>query len=292
MAQPRVGAASDTGRLREHNEDSYLVRPPLFAVADGMGGHAAGEVASRLALESLAGAALDPESGAKAIRGALGAANRLIFEQASGDGPSRGMGTTCALLVLGDGKAHLGHVGDSRIYVLRGGSLAQLTRDHTVVADMLEQRLMTDEQASTDSGRGFLTRALGGAAAVEADVQTVDAQPGDRFLLCSDGLTTMLADDRIRVLLDSEADPQAAAEALVAAANEAGGEDNVTAVVVDTVGGQRAVARGGRRRALIQAAIVVFALAAGIIALLLFSGPLAQPPATAPPIPPLASPPI
>ena len=317
VSKPVYGAASDTGRLRDHNEDSYLVRPPVYAVADGMGGHAAGEVASRLALESLEGAALASDGGPKAISSALREANRTVFEQSSGEGPSRGMGTTCVLLLITDGQAHVGHVGDSRIYLLRGDSLTQLTRDHTVVADMVEKGLMTDEQASADSSRGYLTRALGGAAAVDPDVQTVPIEPGDRFLLCSDGLTTMVVDDQIQAILQREANPQAAADALVSAANEAGGEDNVTAVVVDPTHDEAAARTPGRKRAMgwVQAAIVVALLTAGIIALLLFNGPLATTPvpssspavtmpvpslspsattpsadATAPPIPPRASP--
>lgn len=306
MSKPASGAASDTGRLREHNEDSYLVRPPVYAVADGMGGHAAGEVASRLALESLETAALDSDSGPKAIRSALAEANRVIFEQSSGEGPSRGMGTTCALLLLTDGAVHVGHVGDSRIYLLRGDSLTQLTRDHTVVADMVDKGLMTDEQAMTDSSRGYLTRALGGAAAVDPDVRTVTIEPKDRFLLCSDGLTTMVADDQIRLILQREADPQAAAEALVAAANEAGGEDNITALVVDPATDLAPAGKPQRRRAIgwMQAAIVLVLLTAGIIALLVSKGPLAttpgqssspaattpNPESTAPPIPPRTSP--
>lgn len=288
-----VGVASDTGRLRDHNEDSYLVRPPLYAVADGMGGHAAGEVASRLAIESVDGAGLHGDSGPKAIRQALGQANRVVYQQASGEGPSRGMGTTCVILLLADGLAHIGHVGDSRIYLLRAESLTQLTRDHTVVADMVEQGLMTDEQAMTDNSRGYLTRALGGAASVEPDVRTVTIEKRDRFLLCSDGLTTMVADDQIRTILESEADPQAAADALVAAANEAGGEDNVTAVVVDPSGSAAASLPARRSARLIPALLLALALAGAILALLLFGGPLGAPPASPTiPAPPVQSVPV
>jgi serine/threonine protein phosphatase PrpC len=279
-----VGVTSDTGRLRDHNEDSYLVSPPVYAVADGMGGHAAGEVASRLALESLESAGLRGESGLKHIRQALSEANRVVYQQASEEGPSRGMGTTCAVLIVADGVAHLGHVGDSRIYLLRGDSLTRLTRDHTVVADMVEEGLLTDEQAQTDSGRSYLTRALGGAPAVEADARTVETDAGDRLLLCSDGLTTMLNDGQIQAILAAEADPQVAADRLVSAANAAGGEDNITAIVVDPAPSVvPAVARPKRATSWIQAAIVVLALTAGILALLFFNGPLAPPPAASTP---------
>lgn len=287
------GVATDVGRVREHNEDSYLVRPPVFAVADGMGGHAAGEVASRMATEALESAGLGADSGPDAIRRALRQANRVIHEQASADGPAHGMGTTCALLIVAEGVAHVGHVGDSRIYLLRGESLKQLTRDHTVVADMVEKGLMTDEQALTDRTRGYLTRALGGAADVDADVRSVDTQDGDRFLLCSDGLTTMVADEDMRQILVDETDPQVAADQLVSAANRAGGEDNITALVVDPVEtGVPQRTRGPRRASRwAQAAIVLLALVAGILALLFFNGPLGVPPMSPPTSPPSASPP-
>ena len=228
-----AGVATDPGRVREHNEDSYLVQPPFFAVADGMGGHAAGEVASRLALESLSTTLSSNAGGQGALRDALTQANLVVYEQSSADGPAHGMGTTCALLLVEDGVAHLGHVGDSRIYLLRDNKLVQLTRDHTLVVEMIDQGLLTQQQARVDGSRGQLTRALGGSAEVDVDVDTLDVLPGDRFLLCSDGLTQMVTDDDIqRILLDA-ADPQNAADRLVSAANSAGGEDNVTTLVVD-----------------------------------------------------------
>ena len=230
---PEVGVASDEGRVRDHNEDGFLVRPPLFAVADGMGGHAAGEVASRLALQSLGSKGPEIWSGGReALLRALDEANRVVFRQAKSKAGERGMGTTCALILLDGDRVHVGHVGDSRVYRLRAGALEQLTRDHTVVGDMVEQGLLTPQQALADGNRGFLTRALGAAARVDAEVQTVDMQAGDRFLVCSDGLTGMLSDRAIEQILLQTADPQVAADRLIAAANEAGGEDNVTALIV------------------------------------------------------------
>jgi len=250
-------------------------------VADGMGGHAAGEVASRLAVDSLARAGLGADADAADIRGAFEKANEVVFEEATG--PAQGMGTTCSLLIIGREAAHVGHVGDSRVYLLRGDSLRALTRDHTVVADLVERGVLTDDQARVDSKRGFVTRALGGASRVEPDMRTVDIEDGDRFLLCSDGLTSMVSDDLIKSLLATP-DPQAAAEALVAAANDAGGDDNVTALVVDprAVSGAKSAARP-RRIAVVQAAFIVLVLLLGVLALLLFGGPLSGPVTTASP---------
>ena len=276
---PAVGVATDTGRVRDHNEDGYLVRPPLYAVADGMGGHAAGEVASRLALDSLRTSPLGAEVGREAVRRALTEANRVVFVSASEEGSSRGMGTTCALLLLTDGEAHLGHVGDSRIYRLRAGSLSQLTRDHTVVGEMVERGLITPAEAMADDSRGYLTRALGGSARVEVDVQTVDVRPGDRYLLCSDGLSTMLPDERIEQILVAAQDPQTAADTLVNAANDAGGEDNVTALVVDPVSLPAAVGRGRGRGRRMGAALLALAIAVAIVGvaiLVLLMGGLPQ----------------
>lgn len=229
----RFGITTDAGRVRDHNEDAYLAKPPVYAVADGMGGHAAGEVASRLAIESLSRASLDAGGGRQAIRTALIEANRLVFDTANEDGGSRGMGSTCALLLFRDGVAHIGHVGDSRIYRLREHVLMQLTRDHTVVGEMVDKGLLDPSAATVDENRGYLTRALGGAGTVEPDVQSVEVLAGDRYLLCSDGLSTMIDHGEIEGILNSTVDPQQAADELVAAANAAGGEDNITALVVD-----------------------------------------------------------
>ncbi len=225
-----VGAVSDAGVVRRSNEDSYLVKPPLFVVADGMGGHAAGEIASRLAVESFSGADLSDSSDTDAIKTAVAEANRLVFETATGS--TMGMGTTCALLLVGKGIAHVANVGDSRVYRVRDRELEQLSRDHTLAAEMVDQGLISPTQALRDGGSA-ITRALGGAATVEPDATTLELLPGDRFVLCSDGLSSMVTNDVISTTLLDNADPQDAAQKLVDAAKAAGGDDNVTVIVVD-----------------------------------------------------------
>jgi len=253
---------SDPGIVRDHNEDSYLVRPPLFIVADGMGGHAAGEIASRLAVQSFSDSDLTDSSDAEAIQKAVAEANRLVFESATGS--TLGMGTTCALLLVGDGIAHVANVGDSRVYRLRGDELLQLSRDHTLATEMVDQGLISADQVLGNDGGSQITRALGGGDTVKSDTTTVDLMPSDRFVLCSDGLSSMVADDDIKkILLKSDA-PQEAAEKLVTAANEAGGDDNVTVVVVDVNPPTASASRHWRRRTtyvLVLLAIVLAAIA-------------------------------
>jgi len=259
MQIPRAvfGVASHQGRVRDHNEDSFLARPPVFAVADGMGGHAAGEIASRLAVESLAGKDVSAwRGGSEALRHALDDANRSVFSASKGNVGSRGMGTTCVILLLDSDLAHLGHVGDSRIYRFRDGSLEQLTRDHTVLGEMVAHGLLTPQQALADGDRGTLTRALGAAAGVEADLASVAVRAGDLFLLCSDGQTSMVPDPVISQVLAETGEPQAAADRLIAAANDAGGADNVTALVVEPVPAIEASGRPGIDGRLLREAAV------------------------------------
>ena len=267
------GVLSDPGRVRDHNEDAYLVRPPVFVIADGMGGHAAGEVASKLAVDSIAQASLDGSGGRTAVRQALVEANSVVFRAAGDSGSQRGMGTTCAVLVVGDHVVHVGNVGDSRIYRLRDDSLVQLTHDHTVVAEMVDQGLIKPDEAVLADNRSFLTRALGGAADVDAEVDTLDLLRGDRFVLCSDGLSSMVNDAEIQRIVASVADPQAAVQSLVDAANAAGGDDNVTAIVVDT---DEIIApaqsRGGRNVAIGAAILVLVVLVVVIGAVVLMRG--------------------
>jgi protein phosphatase len=240
------GASSDVGVVRDHNEDSYLIKPPLFIVADGMGGHAAGEVASRLAVQSFSNSDLTDSSDPEAIRHAVAEANRLVFESATGS--TQGMGTTCALLLVGDGIAHVANVGDSRVYLLRADELTQLSKDHTLAAEMVDQGLISAEQGLGNDGGSQITRALGGGDTVNSDTATVVLKLRDRFMLCSDGLSSMVADDDItKILLKSKA-AQEAAENLVAAANEAGGDDNVTVIVVDVDLPTASAPRHWRRR--------------------------------------------
>jgi serine/threonine protein phosphatase PrpC len=229
-----IGAKSDVGRVREGNEDSYLVDDPLFAVADGMGGHLAGDVASSTAVEVIAAAAQsadggDPDSLAVLVRDA----NAAIFRKAQADTALRGMGTTCTLLMIQDRRGHLAHVGDSRAYLLRDGELSQLTEDHSLVGRMVKEGRLSAQEAENHPQRSIITRALGVDSDVEVDLVTVELNEEDRILLCSDGLTSMVDDDRIKEVLGRTPDPQRAADELVSVANEAGGEDNVTVVLVD-----------------------------------------------------------
>jgi protein phosphatase len=225
----RVGAATDIGLVRERNEDSYLLEDPLFAVADGMGGHRGGEVASRLALETI-------ESLFRRGRGALTEhvqeANRAVYERSSTDRSVAGMGTTLTAAVVEDERARLAHVGDSRAYLFRGGELRMLTEDHTLVHRMVQQGEITEAEAERHPQRSVVTRALGVETSVPVDEVVVDLESGDRLLICSDGLTSMIGDDLIADVLSREEDPQAAAEALVGAANDGGGVDNTTVIVL------------------------------------------------------------
>ena len=227
-----AASATDAGRRRRRNEDSFVVEPPLFAVADGMGGAQAGEVASRLAAAAFReyheADGLDPEARLAAI---IQEANRRIYDRAQTDTEASGMGTTItAALVARDGIA-VGHVGDSRLYRIRGGQLEQLTDDHSLVADLMRSGRLTPEEAESHPQRSVITRALGTDREVDVDTFAVDAEQGDVFLICSDGLTTMVADDEILRTLEASDGLQTAAKALVKAANRGGGEDNITVVL-------------------------------------------------------------
>jgi protein phosphatase len=222
---------TDTGRQRSENEDSLFVRAPIFVVADGMGGAQAGEVASKAAAEAFDRdlPQIPPE---RFLRETIEAANRQIHELARADPSRAGMGTTttAALLDAGAEEVAIGHVGDSRAYRLRGGRLEQLTRDHSLVEEMRRKGQITDAQAEEHPQRSIITRALGPEPEVEVDVQTAPAAPGDVFLLCSDGLTTMVSEERIAATLTHSASLREAVRTLVEEANRAGGRDNITAL--------------------------------------------------------------
>jgi protein phosphatase len=221
---------SDTGRQRSANEDSFLRSAPLFAVADGMGGAQAGEVASRIAAESFARAGREDEAPEAYLREIAEEANRRIHRLAEADASRSGMGTTLtAALVEGD-EISLAHVGDSRAYVFRDGALKQLTSDHSLVEELRRQGRLTDEQAAEHPQRSIITRALGPEPEVEVDTMTFRAKPGDVYLLCSDGLTTMIGDDAIARVLAEHEDLDDAVEELIRQANEAGGRDNITVI--------------------------------------------------------------
>jgi protein phosphatase len=239
----RVAFRTDVGRSRARNEDSYLVQDPLFAVADGMGGHRGGDVASSLALDSLK----PPEDGPPAqdfrrLVEQVKEANQRVLERGESDRDLRGMGTTLTAILTTDGKAHVAHVGDSRAYMLRDGKLQQLTEDHTLVQRMVREGRLTEDEAHTHPQRSVLTRALGVEENVAIDELTLDLKEGDRLLLCSDGLTSMIDKDAIQEILAGEPDPQIAADRLIDEANRAGGDDNITVVILDVVSDQDASA--------------------------------------------------
>jgi PPM family protein phosphatase len=225
-----VGAATDIGQVREGNEDSFLVVAPLYAVADGMGGHRGGEVASSLALETVQGM-FERKEGSLADQ--VVEANRAVFDRSQNDRSVSGMGTTLTAALVDGSRVHLVHVGDSRAYLLRGGELAQLTEDHTLVHRMVMEGEISQEEAETHPHRSILTRALGVDQSVQVDESDVEAAAGDRLLLCTDGLTGMVPEGQIREILLESADPQVAVEKLVKVANRAGGIDNITAVILD-----------------------------------------------------------
>ncbi len=223
---------TDTGRQRNANEDSLFTRNPVFVVADGMGGAQAGEVASKAAAESFdreLPPSLAPE---RILEETIKAANRTIHEQARSNPDLAGMGTTTTAVIV-DPEAEtvaIGHVGDSRAYRLRDGKLERLTRDHSLVEEMRRKGQLTDAQAEDHPQRSIITRALGPEPEVEVDLQTVPALAGDVFLICSDGLTTMLDDAKIAHILSRASTMESAVRALVDEANRAGGRDNISVV--------------------------------------------------------------
>jgi protein phosphatase len=225
-------AGTDTGRQRRANEDSLLARAPLFVVADGMGGARAGEVASRIAVEMFAPGIGDPTEPEAALATLVRDANARIYERSHRHADQAGMGTTLTALYVGAGTVSIAHVGDSRAYRLRGHELQRLTDDHSLVDELIREGRLTPEEAVEHPQRSVITRALGPESAVDVDTLSVDARAGDVFLLCSDGLTTMVGEDEIERVLSEHARLRDIGEALIAAANEAGGRDNISVVLV------------------------------------------------------------
>lgn len=229
-----VGARTDVGRVRTGNEDSYFVDSPLFVIADGMGGHAAGDVASATAVEVIQNSrsditADDPASLSTAVR----EANRAIWAKSSNDPTLSGMGTTCTMILVDGNRAEVAHVGDSRAYVFHAGELRQITDDHTLVGRLVREGKLQPEEAARHPQRSMITRALGVDEDVEVDQFTLDLSEGDRLVICSDGLSGMVSEDEMASVLKQVSDPQSVADQLVDQANEAGGEDNITVIVVD-----------------------------------------------------------
>jgi PPM family protein phosphatase len=226
--------ATHTGQQRRANEDAMFARAPLFAVADGMGGAQAGEIASRIAVETLGGGVRDPDAThtvEERLADLVREANERIHELSRSDDRRAGMGTTMTAALVGQDEVTIAHVGDSRAYLLREGSLSRLTRDHSLVEELVQQGKLTPEEASTHPQRSVITRAVGPEARVEVDTHTSGARSGDVFLICSDGLTTMVDEERIEQLITGSASLRDAGHALIDAANAAGGRDNITVVL-------------------------------------------------------------
>jgi PPM family protein phosphatase len=238
--------ASDLGRQRQGNEDNYFVRAPLFVVADGMGGAQAGEVASEMAVESFDGG-LPGGTPADGLVSVIEDANRRIHDRSRSEAQRAGMGTTVTAAYVGEQEVTIAHVGDSRAYVLRGGELTRLTRDHSLVGELVARGKLTEEQAETHPQRSVITRALGPEPDVQVDVQVYQARAGDLFMVCSDGLTSMVPEARVREILEAAGSLEEAGRELIAAANDAGGRDNITVILFrleDVDGDERANSQG------------------------------------------------
>jgi serine/threonine protein phosphatase PrpC len=225
-------AVTDPGKRRRRNEDAYVVQPPLFAVADGMGGAQAGEIASRIAASALRDSGR--ETGEEAVVALIQEANRRVYEAAASDDARAGMGTTMTAALVEDGSVRIGHVGDSRAYRVRDGGLEQLTEDHSLVAELVRSGRLSPEEADVHPQRSVITRVLGTDPEVDVDTFEVETRPGDVFMICSDGLTSMVDDDAILAVLERRGKRlDQAARALVDAANRGGGEDNITVILFE-----------------------------------------------------------
>jgi serine/threonine protein phosphatase PrpC/uncharacterized membrane protein len=221
---------SDLGRQRQGNEDNLFVRAPLFVVADGMGGAQAGEVASKMAVDSF-DTGMPGGSPAEALVQIIESANRAIHDRSRTDARTAGMGTTVTAAYVGEREVTIAHVGDSRAYVLRGSDLIRLTQDHSLVGELVLRGKLTEEQAEMHPQRSVITRALGSEPDVEVDVHVYQARAGDVFMLNSDGLTSMVQEPRVKEILAGAGSLEQAGRDLIAAANDAGGRDNITVIL-------------------------------------------------------------
>ena len=227
MRLGQFAGASDPGRRRRRNEDSYVIDPPLFAVADGMGGAQAGEVASKLAAGAVKERGADVEE-------LIQEANRRVHQRSIEDPNASGMGTTLTVASVENGMVSIGHVGDSRAYLVREGRLEQVTDDHSLVGELMRSGKLSAEEAETHPQRSVITRALGTDPDVDVDMFPIESRAGDLFLICSDGLTTMVDDTKILELVEQHRDDlQTLVKSLIKAANKGGGEDNITVVAFD-----------------------------------------------------------
>ena len=248
----RYAALSDTGRVRLNNEDSYHADGRVFIVADGMGGHRAGEVASAVAIEEFLRYERERrgEEPLQRLRGGISAANRALYGMVRGDPVLEGMGTTFTAALV-EGGVYLGHVGDSRAYLWRGGELRVLTSDHTLVERMVREGFISPGEALVHPQRNIILRALGVSEKLEVDLRSLDVLAGDRLLLCSDGLTGSLGDAELQSIISRYGDVEERCRRLVDAANQRGGMDNITVIMVDFEGdpGATPPAGGGGKRA-------------------------------------------
>jgi len=242
--QIAVGASTDVGMIRQGNEDNFFAeadeRRGVFVVADGMGGHAAGEVASEMAVQIIARHLLALTSavddGANTlVAKAMQDANRAIFDRMLAETDKQGMGTTASVMVLSDKGYLIGQIGDSRVYLLRDGGLTQITKDHSYVQEQVDAGLLTPEQARYHPYSNVITRCVGASDQVEADIYSGEARVGDVFLLASDGLTGMVDDRRLQALLLARSGPGRIVDSLIAEANGRGGLDNITAIVIQVL---------------------------------------------------------
>lgn len=229
------GSRTDVGCLRDHNEDSLAVSPPLYVVADGMGGHAAGEVASEIAVNTIV-ATMPDHADAQGLADAVVEANREVIQASHDERGREGMGCTVTAAMLEGERLVIAQVGDSRAYLMHKGSLQQVTRDHSLMAELIEAGDITPEEARVHPKRSVITRALGSDPLMQPDIYELNVEAGDRLLLCSDGLSTMLTDDQIASTLSRIGDAQRCASQLVNEAIEVGGFDNITVIVVDING--------------------------------------------------------
>jgi len=234
MTLGQSAGVTDAGRKRRRNEDAYVCEPPLFAVADGMGGAQAGEIASRLAAAALRSGPGSSGSGEERVAALIQEANRRIYERSSEDEAVSGMGTTMTVALAEDDTVAIGHVGDSRAYLIRDRLLEQLTEDHSLVAELVRSGKLSPEEAEVHPQRSVITRALGTDPDVDVDTFSLPARAGDVFMLCSDGLTSMVDDEAILSIIErNQGNLRAAAKELVSAANKGGGEDNITIVLFE-----------------------------------------------------------
>lgn len=231
----RFAAVTDIGKLRSENEDAFLATGKIFAVADGMGGHLAGEIASTTALEIFKEQVERARGSANKnlIAESIQKANQAVYQKAIGEPEQRGMGTTLTAMILKNQKYLIGHIGDSRAYLLRKDKLRRLTEDHALIAEMVREGKISLEEAARHPLRSVLTRALGVEPKIEVDLVVQDQMAGDKILLCTDGLNIMVGDEQIERIIAQKANPQDICEKLIRAANAEGGPDNITVVLVE-----------------------------------------------------------